>query len=160
MGSVPTLVTLAVISAAQCLSYAPGSATVEGELVRRAFPGPPNYESIADGDAEETYYVVALKTPRCVSAGNDTDGLESAVSRIDEIQLTVADGAAYGRLRPLLAHQVRCRGSLVHAISGHHRTPVLLEVIDCEPLSNKALQPTRAAQPHGQREPAGSGPRG
>lgn len=160
MGSVAALVTLGVLSAADCLSYVPGASIVEGQLVRRIFPGPPNYESPAQGDTEETYYFVALKRPRCVSAGNDSDGLESAVDRVEQVQLIFSDRAAYDRLGPSLNHQVRCRGSLVGAISGHHHTPVLLEVSDCEPLSNKPLQPTRAAEPFGEREPARGGPRG
>ena len=40
------------------------------------------------------------------------------------------------------------------------RRLALEQSLSAEAPANKPLQPTRAAEPHGQREPAGSGPRG
>jgi hypothetical protein len=52
------------------------------------------------------------------------------------------DAIAYDELRPFLTKPVECRGTLLHAITGHHHSPVLLEGARCTVL----------------REPSGSDP--
>ncbi len=41
----------------QCLSYEPNIVTLSGTLVRKTFPGPPNYESVKKGDKPESKLV-------------------------------------------------------------------------------------------------------
>ena len=45
-----------------------------GKISRETFPGPPNYESIDDGDTPETYWILTINTPRCVVAESMEDG--------------------------------------------------------------------------------------
>jgi hypothetical protein len=107
---------------AACLSYAE-PAMLEGRLVRRVFPGPPNYESIARGDRREVALILQLESPACVDADPaDSSGFSPAIGRVSEIQL-VAAGAGP---KPAPGARVRVTGHLFGAHTGHHRTPVLL----------------------------------
>jgi hypothetical protein len=40
-------------SLSPCLSYEPAVVTLSGTLVRKTFPGPPNYKSVKKGDKPE-----------------------------------------------------------------------------------------------------------
>ncbi len=109
-----------------CLSYEPSVVTVSGVIRKIDFPGPPQYESIAKGDTRETYLVLKLSQAVCTLADKNDIGNE-AESNVTEIQL-VLDPAKYDKYRKLLSLPVNVRGTLFHAITGHHHTPVLLNV--------------------------------
>ena len=49
-------------------------ATVSGELTVQIFAGPPNYESIAKGDAEEKALILELPRRLCANDGDFIDG--------------------------------------------------------------------------------------
>jgi hypothetical protein len=98
---------------------------LSGRVVLRTFPGPPNYESIRKGDRAETQLLLKLDQPICVLA-DAKDALGSEDER-DQRLVTLVTGsgitlANYARAR------VRVEGTLFHAHTGHHRTPVLVEV--------------------------------
>jgi hypothetical protein len=112
-------------TAGQCLTYQ-GDVTLRGILSKHTFPEQPNYESIAKGDAAATYFFISPRRPLCVASG-DQNNNELAESRVKSVQLVFAPGEiAYKSLRPHLGKKVECKGSLYHAISGHHHTSVLL----------------------------------
>ncbi len=111
--------------AGSCLNYGEVIA-LKGVLSRHTFPEQPNYESIANGDAAATYFFVSPSAPVCVAAGAGQSD-EPAEPSVKRIQLVFAPGTnGYAPLRPYLGRQVDCAGSLMHAISGHHHSPVLL----------------------------------
>jgi hypothetical protein len=111
---------------AACLSYTERVA-VEGELVTRTFPGPPNYESIEAGDRPETHWLVQLERPACVDRDpHDKDGLNPAVAEIRGIQLVLSP-EQYRRHAGRLGQRVTVSGRLFGAHTAHHKTPVLLE---------------------------------
>lgn len=112
-------------AAPQCLHYEPSVVALSGTLVRKTFPGPPNFESVENGDRAETGYYLQLNPGICTrAAGNDDAGDHDGIK---EIQL-VLSGAQYDALRPKLGARVTLTGSLFEAHSGHHHTPVLLMV--------------------------------
>jgi len=116
--------------AGQCLSYR-GEVTLRGTLFRRTYPEQPNYKSIAKGDAAATYFFVSPDTPFCVDAG-DTKNNEPAEPHVKSVQLAFSGQQdSYGPLRQHLSKRVECHGSLYHAISGHHHSPVLLSNAKC-----------------------------
>lgn len=118
-------------SYAACLNYQP--VEIAGALSRETFPGPPNYESVASGDAEETYFFVTLASPECVVQG-DNSGLEPAAESVTTIQLVFNWTSAandYQLLKPYLGSQVICRGTLLGQHTGHHHTPILLTDAKC-----------------------------
>lgn len=120
-----------VAEASSCLDYHPTQLT--GELVRETFPGPPDYETL-DPDTAETFFLLKLAKPACVSAEGAQSEIDVAVDAVDTVQLIFADGKAYDELRPALGKSVRCDGSLMGQITAHHHTPVLLVVEHCEAL--------------------------
>jgi hypothetical protein len=114
---------------AECLSYA-GRARVEGMLERKLFPGPPEYESIAAGDAPEIVWLIKLDAPVCVAADStDRSGINAAVARASAIQLVLTDEQYKVYARWVGTHIV-LTGKLFGAITAHHRTPVLMDMVE------------------------------
>jgi hypothetical protein len=114
-----------------CLSYEPAIVTVTGIINRIDFPGRPNYESIANGDERETYWVLKSDKATCV-LGDKDNALNASEPRIIDIQL-VLDSAQYDKYRSLLNTPVAVTGTLFHAHTGHHHTPVLIKVSEMSP---------------------------
>lgn len=112
-----------------CLSYDPAEVNLTGTILRKTFPGPPNYQSIKRGDRAETIWILHLDSPVCVT-GN-TDEINEPEQRVTDVQL-VLDGAEFARFRKFTGGRVRVRatGKLFHAHTAHHRTSVLMEVED------------------------------
>jgi hypothetical protein len=70
---------------ASCLTYA-NRVYVTGTLTRQVFPGPPGYESIAQGDTPEIYYVLKLDPATCVEQ-DPTDSELPSIKNLLDIQL-------------------------------------------------------------------------
>ena len=118
--------------AGACLEYEPATISLKGKLVRRTFPGPPNYESVASGDASETYWLLELERPICVNGKPNQDTPEADPAKdVREVQLMVAP-EMYKTRRSLVGGLVVATGSLYHGISGHHHTEVLLDTKSLE----------------------------
>jgi Domain of unknown function (DUF4431) len=114
---------------AQCLSYA-GKVQLAGMLERKTFPGPPEFESIAAGDARETVWLLSLDTPVCVAADHrDTSGINAAASSLKQVQLLLNEDQ-YKLYAKWIGTRVVLRGKLFGAATRHHRTPVLLEQVE------------------------------
>jgi hypothetical protein len=112
----------------ECLSYV-GETTLEGQLVRKKFPGPPNCESITVEGRREIFWLIKLDQPVCVDKDPaDQDGLNDAIKAVEEVQL-VLTAEQYGKYADRIGHHVTVSGTLFRAISGHHHTPLLMEII-------------------------------
>lgn len=122
---IATLISDSAGAAQQCLRYEPAVVALSGTLVRKTFPGPPNFESVEAGDRAETGYYLQLASGICTRAAKDDDSGDH--DGVKEIQL-VLSGPQYEALRPKLGARVTLTGSLFEAHSGHHHTPVLLMV--------------------------------
>ncbi len=116
-----------------CLPPEPASVTLTGVLARETFPGPPNFDSIADGDAAETYFMLRLDQPICLSEIPDTS--------VPMIQLVFLGNAtsSYEDLQASIGQHLNCRGTLFAWQTGHHHTPILLTVSSCATASNQSL---------------------
>lgn len=101
----------------------PAHVTLSGVIAERMFPGPPNWESIDDGDAALTAIFLDLDAPICLRNGDweldqeDIDGLAA-------IHLVPGDFAPM--LRTGLRVQVS--GTFMESHTGYHQTPALLVV--------------------------------
>ncbi|MBK4726368.1 DUF4431 domain-containing protein [Pantoea agglomerans] len=94
--------------------------TLTGKLLRITFPGPPNYESVEQGDEAEVYWVLQADKPVCADdAANWGDQAQ--------MQLLVQAGM-YKTHRYLIGQRVRVNGSLLFAETGHHHTPMMIGV--------------------------------
>jgi hypothetical protein len=113
-------------AAQDCLSYETDSVRLTGTISKKTFAGPPNYESIKKGDKPETYWVLHLSSPICTQAAADND----AESGVTDLQLILTE-KQYRLYRKFAGRKaaVTIKGKLSHAVTGHHHTPVLMEVL-------------------------------
>ena len=108
-----------------CLDYEPSSVTLKGTIKRKVFPGPPNYESVRNGDEPESMWVLHLARTICVNASADWE----AEKDVAVVQLVFPEGQKqYAKYRSLLNGKAVAIGTLFHAHTGHHHTRLLLTV--------------------------------
>ena len=113
-------------AAVPCLTYEPATVELRGTVVRETFPGPPNYESVKEGDAPEVVWLLQLAEPICVSA-KESDAEYPAASDLKRVQL-VLTADEYKKFADLVGQPVVASGSLFAAHTGHHHADVLLTV--------------------------------
>lgn len=129
-----------VFAAPPCLKYEPEVVELKGKVKRVVFPGPPNYESVKDGDQPEPYYVLFLSKGVCVQ-GDPKDEINSEAEKdIKSMQLMITD---YKKYRPLLEKNVTVQGKLMHSHTGHHHTKVLVQVENMKATPNTPVEPSR-----------------
>jgi hypothetical protein len=117
-------------AAQPCLSFEPTVESIVGTLVRKTFAGPPNYESVKAGDEAETGWYVSLARPICVG-GTPRDEPNEDVSGVKLVQLVLTHGEYKTHAR-LVGKTVKATGTFFAAQTGHHYTPVLLQVVSLE----------------------------
>ena len=119
-----------VANANECLRYN-DDVSLQGRLIRETFAEQPNYENIANGDAKATYFFIAPATPLCVEPGKIDIGDigESHVKIVQLIFMSKED--LFGPLKPFIGREVHCSGKVIHAISGHHHSRILLTTSNC-----------------------------
>jgi hypothetical protein len=110
-----------------CLSYGPAVVTLRGTLVRKMFPGPPNYESISKGDKPETSWFLDLSAAVCVNEDRLEPDLNQAQDGVRKIQL-VLQFDQYQRYKKLMGRNVIAAGTLFQEITAHHHAPLLLTI--------------------------------
>ena len=122
----------AVEPSAGCLSYSDPSVVLKGTAFSRIYFGPPGYGETPAQDAREPALLLLLDAPICVKASShaelDNNSVETNVILVQLAAVHVSPEAlwkAEGR-------RVSVRGSLYHALTGHHRTAVLMDVYALE----------------------------
>ena len=114
-----------VAPANECLKYEPVLVTLEGRLIERAFAGPPNYEDTLKGDRPEHALILVLSRAVCVQA-DTLDPSHQEERGIEELQVGWLNDGAMKDLHRSVGRKVVLRGELMHAISGHHHTKLLV----------------------------------
>jgi hypothetical protein len=111
-------------TAAGCIGVAGAGApvTATGRLRLRTFAGPPNYESVAGGDAAERTFILELPRPACIDGGEFADPSERVVT----VHLSSNDAAIRARLRRAVGRRVTASGEGFAAHTGHHHAPLVL----------------------------------
>jgi len=123
-----------------CLKYEPDVVAMQGMVKRVVFPGPPNYESVKKGDKPEPYWVLFLPKVICVQ-GDPKDEFNSETEKnVQSLQLM---DVAYKKDRGLLGKSVVVKGTLMHSYTGHHHTPVLIQVKSIEKLLDSTVDQAR-----------------
>lgn len=115
-----------------CFFYEPAQIMLEGVIVKKIFPGPPEFESIEKGDRPDTHWILKLSRPVCVNGDPKSEINTEAETNIKSIQLIIMEDD--GRYKQLLSHKVAVTGTLFHAHTGYHRTKVLMEVVSIRPV--------------------------
>jgi hypothetical protein len=105
--------------ASRCIGY--GSVTLEGILVRQTYAGPPDFESVTQGDAPVIIWVLQLNESMCVESGSRT----RREFGVRELQLELT---ADQRMRApeLLGKRLLVGGELVRGAARHEMRSVLV----------------------------------
>ena len=113
-----------VDEAKKCLDFtAPNSkATISGLLTEQIFAGPPNYQSITGGDAEERTFILELPERQCASDG---EFIENS-TKFDRVQISSSDPGLITVLHAALGHQVTVHGEAFGAHTGHHHAALVM----------------------------------
>jgi uncharacterized protein DUF4431 len=117
-----------------CLAYAPTVVKLTGKLVQETFPGPPNYESVRNGDRPETEWILELDNTHCVDEDKADPDLNPAQKAVRRIQLVFNDRKAYVKYKDLVSKKIMLTGTLFGGHTAHHHTNVLLTVGTLESL--------------------------
>lgn len=95
--------------------------TLSGTLLRITYPGPPNYESVANGDTPETYWV--LQPDKKISCAKNAPNFDNHT----KMQLVML-GNEYRDYVSLIGKNVIVNGKLMYSATGHHHTSLLIIV--------------------------------
>lgn len=106
------------------LDYWPAVVELKGKLSIKTFFGPPNFGEDPETDSKERSWILSLDKPINVRAKTETDPiLGPSVEDVRELQLVLREPR-----RELIGKKVIVKGTLFHAITGHHHTDVLMDV--------------------------------
>ncbi len=100
-----------------------------GIVTLRTFYGPPNYGESPDTDSRETQAILLLEKPICVE--ENPSSYDKAEQNQLEVTLVPLSNES---LKDYTEKQVAVHGELFHAHTGHHHTPVLIEIRRIEKL--------------------------
>ncbi len=98
-------------------------ASVSGKLTAQLFAGPPNYESIAAGDAEERVLILELHSQMCA---DDNGEFADSATTFDRVQVSSSDPGLLKVLNAAIGRQVTISGRAFGAHTGHHHAPLVL----------------------------------
>lgn len=104
------------------LTQTRSQATVSGMLTVHLFSGPPNYESIAKGDAEERTFILELPSRLCA---DDGEFIRPNAS-FDRVHVGASDDVILSVLKAAIGKTVTVRGEAFGAHTGHHHAPLVL----------------------------------
>lgn len=97
--------------------------SVSGRLTLQLFPGAPNFESIAAGDAEERTFIVELPQAACIDDGGDfADPSEKFVT----VQVSGAQDRLSAVLKAAVGRRVIVEGEGFASHTGHHHAPLVV----------------------------------
>lgn len=116
--------TLQPLNAKGCLdaTEAGATVTVAGRLTEHLFAAPPNYASIAQGDAEEKAFILELPRRICFADGEFADGSE----QFDRVHVSAVDEGLRRVLRASVGRDVVLMGEAMGSHTGHHHAPMVL----------------------------------
>lgn len=104
------------------------SAELTGKIWRETFPGPPNYESIQDGDEPQTHWILTTDQAYCGMAYNmESGGTYKIPGELTRFQLAL-DSDQYADNKSLVFENATVTGNLFAGHTGHHHTSMLIDV--------------------------------
>jgi hypothetical protein len=98
---------------------------LEGRLERQVFPGPPNYSDIRRGDLPDSAFILVMDDPFCL-----IEGESGPTTSFRRVHVYAADSSLNARLRAAVGRRIRVIGEGFEAHTGHHRSPLVVEVSD------------------------------
>jgi hypothetical protein len=126
----------------QAVYYEPNPVTLIGFVKHITFPGPPNYESIKEGDLNETGPYLILKNPiDAYPAPNRTemDNNDELEKNVSILQIVMPQNIPWKKVKE--GNYVRIHGTLFRRLSGHNHSRVLIEVKSIDVLPKRKIRP-------------------
>jgi len=112
-------------AAGSCVQYGEALNGLTGIMQIRTFFGPPGYGENPVTDRREAQGILFLDRPICTVANEKT--YEQAEANQIEVTL-VPDSGPRVNFADFAGKRVSVHGKLFHGFTGHHRTPLLLEL--------------------------------
>lgn len=110
--------------------YEPVVTKLTGVVKVKTYPGPPNYESVENGDVAETCPYLILDKPIDVDLPphikTNENEIDEPVVNIKVVQLAVINNSELSKLKE--GSRVIVTGTLFYWFTGHHHTKVLMAV--------------------------------
>lgn len=129
-----TLIACTALAQPDSCIIAGQSTHLTGTISMETFPGLPNYESIKAGDEPETYWILTTDQPYC-GEGEDFSNEGQKITEKNETRFQlVLTADQYKEWNALLSKKVSVEGSMFLAHTGHHHTPMLIEVTKMNPV--------------------------
>ncbi len=126
-------------AASVAMEYEPHKVVLRGRLATKTFFGPPGYGENPKTDSKEEEFILALDEPVDV-IGNASDPINSeTVKDVKEVTVVLLPARGQGpqeqqvalhELSALVGKHVIVHGSLFHAHTGHHHTPILIQTVE------------------------------
>ena len=111
-------------AAPPCLQFDGDPVTLAGVITLETFFGHPNFGENPKTDSRETQAILVLTKSICVGANPATNGDDAE----NQFKVTLVPTAGVN-LKSLEGRSVTVEGALFHANTGHHHTPVLMQVV-------------------------------
>jgi Domain of unknown function (DUF4431) len=123
------------------LNYEPAIVELTGSLDVQTFAGPPNFESISDGDQVERSLYFKLDAPIDVATNlkNNPAKIDESEKNVKVVQLIILNESQehWAKSKSLTkGSRTKIRGTLSHSITGHHHARILLTVKNVESPAN------------------------
>jgi hypothetical protein len=116
-----SLISCTSLSVSACKKYGLPTTTLVGTATLETSYGPPGYGESPQTDSQERQAILHLDKPLCTLASDDDPSEE------DQVRVTLAPMGNLS-LREFVGKTVSVRGSLFHAVTGHHHTKVLIAI--------------------------------
>jgi hypothetical protein len=118
------LLTAQPVFAEDIYKYEPTVVDLTGKLETKVFYGPPGYGEDPKTDSKETAAILLLAKPITVVA-EEKDEFNETRATVKEVQIINLIDLD---LSPYYHKSVKVTGKLSSSITGHHHTPVLIEI--------------------------------
>ena len=97
--------------------------SLRGTLRQQLFAGPPNFESIANGDEERRTFILELPASICL---NDGGAFADPSERVVTVHVGIAAPEVGPLLTALVGHVIEVEGEAFPSQTGHHNAPLVL----------------------------------
>lgn len=117
-------------------SYSPSISTLTGVLTQKYYYGPPGYGENPQKDIIEKYYILNLKYGINVRGDSSSDINSDTELNISKIQIDRIDLMTSKILEQFVGKKIFIEGELMHAVTMHDHTKILIKFIKCGLVKN------------------------
>ena len=112
-------------------NYEPDTSVVLGIVKKELFFGPPGYGETPKKDSKENCYILYLLKPVRIKPVNGSDkDFDIEQNSIDKFQIYSNNNNVNNFFENHLSDRIMVRGKFFGAQTGHHHTPVMMEVFE------------------------------